>query len=923
MALIVLLITACIARGQNQALVKEGIKQIVTSINDYNTNRYAEKVYLQTDKPTYIVNDTLWFKVYLFNSSFLTASAKSGLLYIELVTDSNEVVKRTMLPVYGGLASGNIELNGNAIAQGGYTLRAYTNWMRNSGEEQVFKKHIYIATSTSEEWLVNYNTLVTEEAGKTRVQLGLQVNEFNKLPVMVREMQLRITEGKKAWIKSAVQTDLAGQIKVDFDLPVKAGIENLGLSLQDTRKGQGNRLIQMPLVIKRAQNTDLQFMPEGGRLLASLPGHVAFKAIAEDGSGVNVAGIIYNSTQQQVAAFSSTHKGMGSFTFIPTAGETYQAKIKLADGTYKAYPLPLVATSGINMQVVNALDTDSCEVVINATPDVIMLNKNYYLVVMARGVACYGASLKIIKAPQRLRLSKQMFPSGMVHFVLAGIDKKALSERLVYIDREDDLKIDIQSNKSTYNQRDSVLLNLTVTDKQGAPVEGSFSIAVTDNGQVHADSLATGNMITHLLLTSNLKGTIEDAGYYAGATYSAAKWQHLDNLLLTQGWVGYNWDENLAPPKPMTFEAEEEFVIKGKVTNIFNKPIPNSGITLFSKKPFFLTEAMSNELGRFIIRNIIPSDTAVYFVQAKNKRGKRNNIGVEIDEFVPPVYNEKPDRYTPWFVNIDTASYTTLNKLSKLKAEQNRVTNGTVLKAVQVTAKKVIKGSKNLNGPGEADIVIDEEGIIKAGKITLEQLLMKYVPGFGVRASKQGSRYYSVYTMTAHFIIDGMDLFFSYPESMPLYDYYKQFLDTPIDFGDFKGVEVMVGGHGNQMKYTTTYLPPLEVFYNHAFIEITTRAGRGPFMKRTPGTYVYRPMPFNKPLQFYAPKYKINTPVNMTDVRSTIHWQPNIVTNKDGKATVSFYTADNPGSYTWILEGSDMQGSIGSKRGLLTIKPGQ
>jgi hypothetical protein len=397
MALIVLLFTACIARGQNQPLVKEGIKQIVTSINDYNTNRYAEKVYLQTDKPTYIVNDTLWFKVYLFNSSFLTASAKSGLLYIELVTDSNEVVKRTMLPVYGGLASGNIELSGNVIAQGGYTLRAYTNWMRNYGEEQVFKKHIYIATSTSEEWLVNYNTLVTEEAGKTRVQLGLQVNEFNKLPVMVREMQLRITEGKKAWIKSAVQTDLAGQIKVDFDLPVKAGIENLGLSLQDTRKGQGNRLIQMPLVIKRPQNTDLQFMPEGGRLLAGLPGHVAFKAIAEDGSGVNVAGIIYNSTQQQVAAFSSTHKGMGSFTFIPTAGETYQAKIKLADGTYKAYPLPLVATSGINMQVVNALDTDSCEVVINATPDVIMLNKNYYLVVMARGVACMEPRLKLLR----------------------------------------------------------------------------------------------------------------------------------------------------------------------------------------------------------------------------------------------------------------------------------------------------------------------------------------------------------------------------------------------------------------------------------------------------------------------------------------------------------------------------------------------
>ena len=52
----------------------------------------------------------------------------------------------------------------------------------------------------------------------------------------------------------------------------------------------------------------------------------------------------------------------------------------------------------------------------------------------------------------------------------------------------------------------------------------------------------------------------------------------------------------------------------------------------------------------------------------------------------------------------------------------------------------------------------------------------------------------------------------------------------------------------------------------------------------------------------------------MTDIRSIIHWQPDITTDKNGEATVSFYTADNPASYSIIMEGSDLKGSFGTTR---------
>lgn len=75
------------------------------------------------------------------------------------------------------------------------------------------------------------------------------------------------------------------------------------------------------------------------------------------------------------------------------------------------------------------------------------------------------------------------------------------------------------------------------------------------------------------------------------------------------------------------------------------------------------------------------------------------------------------------------------------------------------------------------------------------------------------------------------------------------------------------------------------------------------------------------PKQFYCPKYTVknsNQGIG-TDMRSTIHWEPYLKTDENGKANVSFYSADNPGTYTIILEGSDMNGNIGFYRRQLII----
>lgn len=897
---------------------KTSISKIMSSVNTFTNNLAIEKLYLQTDKPYYVAGDTLWFKVYLFDASYFNASAKSGVLYVEIANDSNRVMKRIMLPVYSGLTFGNITLDGKEMPQGGYLLRAYTNWMRNFGEDYIFKKHFYLNNTTDKDWLINYNAQLVKDAGRDKIKMGLKFNQFDELPVGLREMQMRVTEGRKTWFKNDVQTGIDGLLDVNFDLPEKANPKNLSLQIQDMRKGEGNRKLLVPVILNRPENIDLQFMPEGGNLVAGLPAHIAFKAINEDGRGTNVSGKIYNSKAQEIAAFSSTHKGIGTFDLLPQAGEIYSAKIKLPGGLYKTYPLPGIKSSGTALQINNPFQSDSIEINLNATADIVAAGNIYYLIGQARGIVCYGAAFNFNKGAVKISVSKKTFPSGIARFTLIGPDKNALNERILFIDHDDNLNIQLSSNKTLYRQRDSVALSIKVSDKNGAPVQGSFSLAVTDDGQVNTDSITGGSIITQMLLTADLKGNIEDPGYYLQTATNAKKWQDAGQLLLAQGWVGYDWNEVFKPAKTFAYAAEPEFIVKGRVTNVFNKPVARSGVNLFSKRPVLLLDTITNDKGTFIFKGVFPADTAVFFIQARNKKGKSFNVGIEMDEFKPPVFTATDERILPWYVNIDTGRLVSINKQIQLKKDLERTTGAIVLKEVVIKAKRIIKDSKNLNGPGEADLIIDEQELEKAGRTTLGDLLGKRVKGFGYRADKSGQFYYSINTMALHLIIDGMNTEFFRPEGISLYEYFKQYLDY-YDAEEIKGIEVMYSGR-YQMRYSSEYLDSMAKPFEHAFIEITTRGGRGPFVKKSVGTYIYRPMPFTLPKKFYSPKYPSGSTAGRTDIRSTIYWKPNIVTDKDGKATATFYTSDNPGRYSLIIEGSDMQGNLGAKRGQILVE---
>jgi len=874
------------------------VQKIIGLVDSFNARLPSEKLYLHFDKPYYAVGDTMWFKAYLFQAATHTWSS-SGLLYVELINDSDKLIRRMSFPVGYGISWGQIPLTGEDMSGGRYTVYAYTNWMQNAGPACFFHQRFAVGDAAAKYWLVKENHRIN--AGD--VTLAVQLSGADARPARSKDIRVKIVDGKKTLHHDEVQTGPDGSFRAAFTLPQKASATGVTLVAED--KSDPSLRVMVPLSVSRPDKIDLQFMPEGGYLVAGLPCRLGFKAIGENGKGVDLKGKIVDSHDKEILSFAALHKGMGSFYLSPGEGEAYTAVVVVPGAGELRYPLPAVKPSGSLLRITD--EGDSLRISVFFTPGA-RANGGYHLLGLARGLVCYGANLKPGLQQIDGHVAKTAFPGGIAHFTLFSDEVQPVNERMLFIDRQDNLDIDISSDKAGYGVRDSIALRVQVTDKQHAPVLGSFSLAVTDDAQVKTGGSDADNIITRLLLSSELKGTVEDPSWYFTSPGDTATANALDALMLTQGWVGYDWTNMFKKPAPPRYPAEAGFMVRGRVTNLLNKPMEKANVLLMGTgRTVVFRDTITNNEGRFTFYNFPVVDTPSFIVQARNAKGKNFGIGIEVDEFKPAeIHAEGMGELVPWYVNSDTTllSYVKNN----YQHQQDALTGGgryKLLRGVVVKGKKGIKGSHNLNGPGEADEVIDQATIEKAGKINLKQLLQQTVKGFRIIYGSEGREAYTINSDRLIIIIDGVHL--------ARFGQQKETLEY-LQASDIKGIEVMRGLRTSS-NYRSTFLTTaqlMDITKQYFFLEITTHSGNGVFMKHTPGVYVYKPLPVSWPVQFYAPRYTVkDAPGRLPDLRSTIFWQPNLVTDKQGVVEASFYSADKPSTYTVILQGSDMNGNVG------------
>lgn len=216
--------------------------------------------------------------------------------------------------------------------------------------------------------------------------------------------------------------------------------------------------------------------------------------------------------------------------------------------------------------------------------------------------------------------------------------------------------------------------------------------------------------------------------------------------------------------------------------------------------------------------------------------------------------------------------------------------------------------------------MIDDKDLEKAGKKTVLQVLEQDVKGFEVQhlAIRVGRNSYippSFYVkhVKTFMVVDGVLLSTYYPTLEEQVDK----LNT-VSAEEIRGIEVMTSDMYAD-KYKAHLLDPGAVRFEYVFIEITTRSGKSIWQKKTPGVYIYKPLPMSWPRRFYNPRYIPESDSLPPLPRATVYWSPDVETDSSGNATVSFFAGSTPSNYSFIIQGADMMGRTGYQTGKIVI----
>lgn len=757
----------------------------------YQRSAVREKLYLHLDKPYYAAGDTIWFRGTLLNADTHSYLVKSNFIYVELLSESDSVVSRRKVKRDGLCYHNYIDI-ATEIPEGDYSLRAYTNWMRNFGTEYFYSRRIHIG-----------NTL------------------------------------KKRTFTETIQRDY-----------------------------------------------HVTFFPEGGELLAEVPQQVAFKAQASDGFSDDVRGAVFTAKGDTLARFTTLHDGMGVFSLTAPKGEALKAvTISLRDGAKREFTLPVAKEEAIALKVEYNAEGLSYQVLSSKGK---VLPGNLRLVVHCRSLLLMDKSLSKDETSGVLEIGN--YPDGIAHMVLCTDDGQALSRRLVFIANKAAQDVwSLETDKATYRKRDKMLVEFNVQDVAGKPLRGDFSVSVTD-AKIITPDLDADNVVSNLLLTSDLKGYIENPAWYFTALTSEKekRTQALDLVMMTHGWSRFDTD-NLSKKPVYTPEEPLEVgqYISGNVTGISSK----EGRNLISAYNPELKEFASDTInadGTFCISGLDIPESIYFGLKLLTQKKKGVKIHIDVPEYPQPTHKE------PFFLTAEAV---------ETQAEKNYLSDGMknfMLPDVQIALKK--STNKYLKsyfvekriGQSEIRAMSDPNRVSNALDL-FNVLATEYYPGYFFPTT-YGS-YEEANESCAEMIPKPI-----WGKPNYLYvntDLYENSISietalTRIRVPDIDRIEFVIKRVGSD---------------NTVWLYFAMKEGFA-YNKEEPDSRqaLVFPHGYAWPAYFYHQVYESPQAQSVPDARTTLYWNPSVQTDADGNGAVMFYTSDSPGNYNLVIEGVTFDG---------------
>jgi hypothetical protein len=863
-----------------------------------------ERVYLHFDKPYYALGDTIWFKAYLTMDQHLP-SPISKIIYVDILTAKDSLVESLKIPVKNSVSWADIALSQFTYKKGNYRVVAYTNWMNNFGPDYFFNKSITIGDAINNNLSTQISLKRSVSNKFSKITAGIYYKDDEGKPYSEKRVSWTVEKDYDELIKGKGVTDKNGFIDISFVNTKNIGLDSAALITVIDRGERKQGTSKFPLK-SVAQPNDMQFFPEGGQLISGIPSKIAFKALKPDGLGIDVKGTITDNTNKVVAEFNSSHLGMGFFQLTPEDGKTYKANVAFADGTTATPDLPKVLADATTVNIDNT-DPEVLKIKLLSDPAFVKENagKTFFILAKSSGVIAFGAQTKLQNQVYTASVPKSKFPTGIVQVTLFADDGEPLSERIAYIMHNDQLNLSVGSDHPSYTTRQKVKLNITAKNND-KPVEGNFSVSVIDDAKVPIDENSETTILTYLLLTSDITGYIEKPNYYFNHP-DEKKLADLDILLQTQGYRRFSYDGIMNDKyPPISFLPEQGITITGTLRASNGMAIGNGNVSMKIKDKNLSANAVTDADGRFRFPNLVFSDSTQVFLSARNNtRASDLILNVDGDPYQKISVNpSRPDE----IMNIDS----TLSPY--LKNSKAQVSNSHILKEVVIKDTRIKKLVSHKDYSSLSSLSSEPDHLVTPNMLQGCNSLLDCLKVFATGMVFENDNFYVMRDYNAgkrtpvQVFVKGMPVDVNYLSNMTadgiesVEIFLKDELGLVNSANNSNGaIVVNMKKAPEGQKITLAQLRDLIPPKN----ELTV----------TPKGYVIK-------RSFYLPRYSGPRELqpNQTDTRTTIYWNPNIITDPTGTASFEYFNADGKGTYRAIIEGMDKDGNIGRQLFRYTVK---
>ena len=630
-----------------------------------------------------------------------------------------------------------------------------------------------------------------------------------------------------------------------------------------------------------AERYEAQFFPEGGNLVNGLKCKVAFRVTDSKGNGVEFTGEVHDQNKNIVATFKPHKFGIGNFTFTPSINQTYTAVIVDSHGSIATYKLPVVNDEGYVMTVQDSVESQvTIQVQANrkTTEPVVPL---VYMVVNTRQMIALAEARILQNGKTYFQINKKDLGEGVSQLTLFDDKLQPVAERLYFKRPEKKLMIQMLTDLPVYEKRRKVKVEITSENNFHKPEPANLSIAIVRNDSL--SGIARDNILSYLLLTSELKGRVESPEYYLNTQDNKA----IDNLLLTHGWRRFSWNKiimGIKKPTPVYIPEFNGHIINGKIIDGSGQPI--AGVSTYLSTPgknIQLYTSRSNEQGGVQFEMKYFFGTKKIIAQAETD--KISNYRIEIKD---PFCNK-------------FATFTMPGFLPRHEDETRLLERSVALQAQDIYHNKKVNNFStttfdSVSFYGKADETYYLEEYTRFP--TMEDVLREYVPGVLVRKRKDNF-YFRVPDILNKTIFKENPLVLL--DGLPVFDFNKIMAFDPLKI---RKLEVIT------RKYYLGYSSFQGV------VSYTTYGGDLGGFELDPQSISLDYEGLQQRREFYSPKYETQKQIEsrIPDQRNLLYWNPSITTDKSGKYQIEFYTSDMDGDFEIEVQGITKNGLAGSAK---------